>query len=89
MQAAGLDPARYSAHSVRIGAAVAMADAGVDAATIKTVGRWRSATFLQYLRMTSDRLVAVADAVAVAPANIVMGGRARTPAPPLSGAQLR
>ncbi len=87
--AAGLDPARYSAHSVRIGAAVAMADAGIDIATIKAVGRWRSATFLRYLRMTSDRLVAVADAVAAAPANIVMGGRTRVQAVEASGAALR
>ncbi len=88
VRAAGLNPSRYSAHSVRIGAAVAMADAGVSVATIKAIGRWRSATFLRYLRMTSDRLVAVADAVAAAPANIVMGGRSRVPAPPVSGADL-
>jgi hypothetical protein len=87
--ACGLDPARYSSHSIRIGAAVAMADAGVDVATIKAVGRWKSATFLRYLRMTSDRLVAVADAIARAPANIVMGGRSRVPGAAVTGAALR
>ncbi|KAJ8556596.1 hypothetical protein ON010_g9370 [Phytophthora cinnamomi] len=38
----GLDPARFSTHSVRIGGATALLNAGADRLVIKMMGRWLS-----------------------------------------------
>ena len=40
---------RWSAHSIRVGAAITMHIAGADAETIKICLRWQSNTFLLYL----------------------------------------
>lgn len=53
---AGLDPERYSTHSLRIGGATALFSAGVDSLTIKIFGRWRSSAFERYTRI-EDRLM--------------------------------
>ena len=42
MAAAGLDPARFGAHSLRIGGATAALAAGVQPALIRLMGRWSS-----------------------------------------------
>ena len=44
------DLKRYTSHSARVGAAVHLHLAGKDATFIKTRLRWRSDTFLLYLR---------------------------------------
>ncbi|KAE8968658.1 hypothetical protein PR001_g27724 [Phytophthora rubi] len=44
----GLDPARFSTHSVRIGGATALLNAGADRLVIKLLGRWLSNAFEDY-----------------------------------------
>lgn len=47
-----LDISKFSNHSVRVGACVALHCAGVDTLTIKTRLRWQSDFFVIYLRNT-------------------------------------
>ena len=61
--AAGLPPADFSTHSLRIAAAVALADADIPAADIKIAGRWASTAFLQYIRTTVVRDVRIGGAL--------------------------
>ena len=42
---------RIGTHSIRAGAAMAMFLAGVPCQTIQLIGRWRSRTFMKYLRI--------------------------------------
>jgi len=46
------DLARWTAHSIRVGACVALHEAGCDGITIQQRLRWRSNTYLMYLRNT-------------------------------------
>src|SRR5207302_258233 len=49
-RAAGLDPAKFSGHSLRRGLATSAAKAGKDRASIKRAGGWRSdATVARYV----------------------------------------
>ncbi len=61
----GQDPSHVSAHSLRIGGAMALVEAGVPMDDIRILGRWRSDAFLQYVRMTWSRLQFAARAVSV------------------------
>jgi hypothetical protein len=45
-----LDPTRITFHSLRVGGASALAAAGVPDYLIMDMGRWRSLTFLTYVR---------------------------------------
>ena len=54
---AGIDTSGYSGHSFRIGAASAAAKAGLPDSLIQSLGRWKSAAFLSYIRIPVDRLV--------------------------------
>lgn len=45
-----LPPARYTAHSFRIGAATTAAQRGLSTSTIKTMGRWSSEAYASYIR---------------------------------------
>ena len=56
----GLDPANYSTHSVRAGAATQAAQTGLDSDTIKRLGRWRSQAYLTYLRPPPESYAALA-----------------------------
>ena len=56
LAAAGMDTAGYSGHSFRIGAATAAAQAGFPDSLIQSLGRWKSAAFLDYIRVPVDRL---------------------------------
>lgn len=49
----GLDPMRYSTHSVRIGGATALLNAGADHLVIKLMGRWMSNAFEDYPVLSS------------------------------------
>ncbi|ETN14856.1 hypothetical protein PPTG_22022 [Phytophthora nicotianae INRA-310] len=52
--ACGMDPTRYSTHSVRIGGATALLNAGADRLAIKVMGRWLSSAFEEYPVLTAD-----------------------------------
>ncbi len=47
---AGVDAARYTGHSFRIGAATTAAANGVNDATIQILGRWKSDCYTRYIR---------------------------------------
>ena len=47
----GFPVSKIGTHSLRAGAATAMFLAGVPAETIQLIGRWRSQTFLRYIRI--------------------------------------
>ncbi|SPO28309.1 uncharacterized protein UTRI_04706 [Ustilago trichophora] len=56
LQACSIPPALYSGHSFRRGAATWAASNGVDADTIRGLGRWRSDCFRRYVdRSAADR----------------------------------
>lgn len=50
----GLDPNRFSTHSVRIGGATALLNAGTDRLLIKLMGRWLSNAFEAYPVLNAD-----------------------------------
>ena len=52
LAAAGIDEASYCSHSFRIGAAAAR---GVDDSVVKTLGRWESTAYLQYVRIPREQ----------------------------------
>lgn len=56
----GLPQDQYAGHSFRIGAATTAAKNGMEDSMIKTLGRWQSAAFLQYIRTPPEHLAAMA-----------------------------
>lgn len=52
-----VDQRKYSGHSFRIGAATTAAARGVEDSVIKTLGRWESVAYLQYVRIPRKQLV--------------------------------
>ena len=56
LAAAGIDQQKYCGHSFRIGAATTAAAKGVEDSIIKTLGRWESVAYLQYVRIPRSQL---------------------------------
>ena len=56
LAASGHDPARYSGHSFRIGAATAAASRELEDSNIQTLGRWRSDAYKRYLKLDKNTL---------------------------------
>ena len=57
LASAGFDHSKYCTHSFRIGAATTAAAKGIEDAVIKTLGRWESLAYLQYVRIPREQLV--------------------------------
>lgn len=56
LEKAGIDAAKYNSHSLRIGAATEAASKGLGDAVIKTLGRWESVAYQQYVRIPGAQL---------------------------------
>lgn len=56
LKEAGIDDSKYCSHSFRIGAATAAAKAGIEDSVIKTLGRWESVAYLQYVKIPRAKL---------------------------------
>ena len=52
----GVDHSKYCGHSFRIGAATTAAAKGVEDCIIKTLGRWESLAYLQYIKLPREQL---------------------------------
>ena len=56
LQKVGIAPLKYNTHSFRIGAATTPAAKGIEDSVIKTLGRWESLAYLQYVKIPRERL---------------------------------
>ena len=56
LEKAGVDSRKYNTHSFRIGAATTAASKGIEDSIIKTLGRWESSAYLQYVRLPREKL---------------------------------
>ncbi len=65
----GLPSEQYAGDSSKIGAAPRVAMARVEDSTIQILGRWHSTSYLQYIRMPSERLAGL---------SMVLAGRTGT-----------
>lgn len=59
LTSAGVDSSHYSGHSFRSGAATTAAKQGVNDATIKMLGRWKSNAYLLYIKTPREQLAAI------------------------------
>ena len=59
LQSSGVQVGRYSGHSFRIGAVTTAAAVGIEDSVIKTLGRWRSAAYMTYVRMPREKLTSI------------------------------
>eukprot|EP00731_Ephydatia_muelleri_P001265 Em0001g1265a len=57
LEKAGINQTDYCSHSFRIRAATTAAENRIEDSVIKTLGRWKSAAYQQYVRIPTERLV--------------------------------
>ena len=57
LQEAEINDSDYSEHCFRIGTAMTAASKGVEDSIIKTLGRWESVAYLQYVRIPREQLI--------------------------------
>ena len=74
MEASGLDPMLFGAHSLRIGGATAALAAGVPPALIRLMGRWSSDIYEIYTRMSLEAALGVGRAISSARVTTFEGG---------------
>ena len=67
MQAIGLDPACFGAHSLRIGGATAALAAGVHPSIIRITGRWSSDIWQIYARLSKQSALGVSQVIGSTP----------------------
>ncbi len=60
----GVDQAKYSGHSFRIGAATTAAARGTEDSIIQTLGRWESLAYLQYVQIPRPLLAGYSNLLA-------------------------
>ena len=56
LSTAGMDASKYCSHRFRIGAATTAAAKGIEDSVIKTLGRWRSLAYLEYVCIPQQQL---------------------------------
>ena len=56
LQTASVDQSKYCGHSFRIDAATTTTSRGMEDSIIKTLGRWESPAYLQYVRIPREQL---------------------------------
>ena len=59
LKLAGINQDKYSGHSFRSGAATTAAARGVEDSIIKTLGRWESLAYLQYVKISRSELAGI------------------------------
>ncbi len=64
LKLAGVNQDKYCGHSFRIGAATTAAARGVEDSIIKTLGRWESLAYLQYVRIPRSQLAVISNVLA-------------------------
>ena len=64
LRMAGMEQDKYCGHSFRIGAATTAAAKGIEDSLIKTLGRWESLAYLQYVKVPHSQLAGISNILA-------------------------
>ena len=67
LSAAGRSEGHSAGHSFRVGAATTAAQCGIPDSAIQTLGRWKSAAYLAYVRIPREKLAAISRTLSTPP----------------------